>query len=100
MYVFFDTECTQNFEKLEGSFELIPNLISGWRMCSKCEVVDDLSVNSKQCGKRTHMFWTEDPVGKFIDYLRSLVHSRQRSMLYHITLVVTTHSICCGSFWN
>ena len=37
-------------------------------MCSKCEAVDDLSVDCKQCGKRTHVFSTEDPVEKFIDY--------------------------------
>ena len=24
----------------------------------------------KQCGERTHVFWAEDPVCKFIDYLR------------------------------
>jgi len=39
-------------------------------MCSKGEAVDDLSVDCKQCGKRTHVFWAEDHVGKFIDYLR------------------------------
>jgi len=39
-------------------------------VCSKCEAVDDLNVDCKQCGKRTHMFWAEDSVGKFIDYLR------------------------------
>ena len=36
---------------------------------TKCEAVDDLSVDCEQCGKRTHMFW-QDPVGRFIDYLR------------------------------
>ena len=40
-------------------------------MCSAvCEAVVDLSVDCKQCGKRTHVFWSEDAVGKFIDYLR------------------------------
>ena len=38
-------------------------------MCSKCEPMDDLSVDCEQCGKRTQMFW-QDPVGKFIDYVR------------------------------
>ena len=38
-------------------------------MCSKCEAVDDLSVDCEQCGKRTQMFWQET-VGRFIDYLR------------------------------
>jgi len=60
VYVFFDTECTRDFEKHDGSFEHIPNL-----MCSadgsKCEAVDDLSVDCKQCGKRTHVFWAEGP---------------------------------------
>jgi hypothetical protein len=39
-------------------------------MCSKCEAVDDLGVDCTPCGKRTNMFWAEDTVGKFIDYLR------------------------------
>jgi hypothetical protein len=38
-------------------------------MWSKCEAVDELSVDCEQFGKRTHMFW-QDPLGKFIDYLR------------------------------
>jgi hypothetical protein len=39
MYVFFHTECTQDFEKHDGSFEHIPNLICAQQMCSKYEVV-------------------------------------------------------------
>jgi hypothetical protein len=27
LYVFFDTECTQDLEKRDGSFEHVPNLI-------------------------------------------------------------------------
>jgi len=69
LYVFFDTEVTQDLEKRDGSFEHIPNLIYAQQMCSKCEAVDDISVDYKQCGKRIHVFW-QDPVGKFIDYLR------------------------------
>ena len=38
-------------------------------MYSKCEALDNLSVDCQQCGERTHVFW-QDPVGKFIDYLR------------------------------
>jgi len=38
-------------------------------MCSKCEAVDDMSVDYKQCGKRTYLFWAEDPVGKLTHYL-------------------------------
>jgi len=68
--VFFDTECTLDLEKRDGSFEHVPNLICAQQMCSKCEVVDDLSVDFKQCSKHTLVFWAEDPVGKFIDYLR------------------------------
>ena len=70
MYVFFDTECTHGFENHDGSFEHIPNLVCAQQMFSNCEAVDDLSVDCKQCGKRTHVFWAKDPVGKFIDYLR------------------------------
>jgi len=69
LYVFFDTECTQDLEKCDGSFEHVPNLICAQQMCSKCEVVDDVNVDCEQCGKRVHTFW-QDPVGKFTDYLR------------------------------
>ena len=34
MYVFFVTECTQDLEKRDGSFELVPNLI----LLSRCVV--------------------------------------------------------------
>ena len=66
MYVFFDTKCTKDFEKHDGSFERIPNLICALQMCSKCEAVDDSSVDCKQCGKRTTYFGRK----KFVDYLR------------------------------
>jgi ribosomal protein L40E len=63
MYVFFDTESTQDFEKHDSSFEHIPNHICAQQICSQCEAVDELSVNCKQCGKRTHVFWAKDHVG-------------------------------------
>ena len=66
MYVFFDTERTQDLARDDGSFRHIPNLICAQQMCCKCQAVE---IDCDQCGKRTHMFW-EDPVGKFIDYLR------------------------------
>jgi len=61
-----DKECIQNIEKHDGSFENIPKLIYCQQMCSKCETVYDLSVDWTQCGKRTHLFWQEDTVGKYI----------------------------------
>ena len=45
MCAFFDTECAQDFEKHDGSFEHIPNLICAQQKCSKCEAVDDLNVD-------------------------------------------------------
>ena len=69
LYVFFDTECTQDLQRCDGPFEYIPNLIYAQKFCSKCEAVDDISVDCEQCAKRTHMFW-QDAVGRFIDYLR------------------------------
>ena len=68
-YAFFDTECTQDLEKRDGSFENVPKLKCAQQICSKCEAVDDMSVEYEQCGKRIHVFWQEH-VGKFIDYLR------------------------------
>jgi len=69
MYVFFDTECTQDLARNDGSFGHIPNLICAQQMRSKYQAVDDMETDCKQCGKRTRMFW-EYPVGNFIDYLR------------------------------
>ena len=69
MYVIFDTECTQYLARDDGSFGHIPNLICAQQMCSKCQAMDDMEIDCDQCGKCTHVFW-EDPVGKFIDYLR------------------------------
>jgi hypothetical protein len=69
LYVFLDTQCTQDLERCVGLLNISLTLICGQQMCSKYEAVDDLSVDCKQCGKRNHMFW-QDPVGRFIDYLR------------------------------
>jgi len=87
MYVFFDTECSQDIEKHDGSFEHIPNLICARPMCYKCEAVDDLSIDWKHCGKRTHVFWAEDPVGKFIDYFR-------QSRPFADKIYVISHNSC------
>ena len=99
LYVFFDMECTQDLEKYEGSFEHIPNLICAQQMCSKCEAVDDLSVDYEQCGKRTHMFWQET-VGKFIDYLRLSRPFADKILLFHTTLVDTKDIFSFAGFWN
>ena len=72
LYVFFNVECTQNLEKRDGSFEHVPKLICAQQKCYKCEAVGDFSADCRQCEKHVHIFW-QDPVGKFIDYLR---HSR------------------------
>jgi len=69
LYVFFDTKCTEDLEKYDGSFEHVTNLICAQKMCSKCETLDDVNVNCEQCGKRVHTFW-QDPLRKFIDFLR------------------------------
>jgi len=59
-------------------------------MCSTYEAVDDLSVNCKQCGKVTKVFWGEDFVGKFIDYLSGPDHLQTRFTSYHVTLLDKT----------
>ena len=64
LYIFFDTERTQDLEKRDGSFEHVPNLICAQQMWFKC-----LSVDCEQSGKRNYVFWQE-PVGEFIDYLQ------------------------------
>jgi hypothetical protein len=57
----FDTDCTLDLEKRFGSFEHIPNLKCAQHMYSKCEAVDDLSIDCKKCGDRIHIF-LEDTV--------------------------------------
>jgi len=69
LYVFFDTEYTQELEKRDGSFEHVPKLICAQQMCSDFESVDDMSVDCEQCEKCIHTFW-QYPVGKFFYYLR------------------------------
>ena len=69
----------QNLEKHDGSFERIPNLICAKEMCSKCEALDDLNVDCKQCGKRTHVFSAEHPAVKFL-ISGGPDHSRTRFM--------------------
>ena len=54
LYVFFDTECTQDLEKHDGLFAHVPNLICAQQICSKCESEDDLSADRQQCGKCTN----------------------------------------------
>ena len=98
-YVFLDTECAQDLAKHDWSFAHIPNLICAQQMCFKSEAVYDLNVDCKQWGKRTHVFWAEDPVGDFL--LSPAVQTiRRQNLSFHITLVDTTHSFCYKSFWN
>ena len=66
LFVFLDTECTQD---RDWCFEHVPNLICAEQICSKSEDLDDLSVGCEKCGKPIQEFW-QDSVGKFIDYLR------------------------------
>ena len=99
LYVFFDTECTQDLEKRDGPFEHVPNHICAQQMCCKCEAMDDLSVDCERCGKRIHVFW-QDHVGKFIDYLR-------QSRPFAEKVYVISHNSCgydtsffSEGFWN
>jgi len=45
MTVSFYKECTQNREKRDGSFEHVTKTMCALQMCSKCEPVDDMSVD-------------------------------------------------------
>jgi len=68
LYVLLDTECTQDHEKCDVSFEHGPYLICVQQICCKCEAVEDVNVDCEQCGKRVHSFWQET-LSKFVDYL-------------------------------
>ena len=67
--------------------------------CSKFEAVDDLSVDFEQCGKRTHMLW-QDPVADLLIISSCPDHLLIRFMLFHTTLVDTTHIFYCAGLWN
>jgi predicted RNA-binding protein YlxR (DUF448 family) len=45
IYVCFDTDCTQEFEKHDWSFEHISNLKCAQQMCSQCEEEDGSGVD-------------------------------------------------------
>jgi len=67
--------CTcSSIRSAHKTMKIVMGLLSMFRnsyvrsMCSRCETVDDLSVDCEQCDKRIHSFW-QDPVGKFIDCL-------------------------------
>ena len=68
MFVVFDTDCTQDFEKRDGTFEHVPNLIRAHQMFSKREAIEDINIDCEERGMRVHVFW-EEPIGKFIEYL-------------------------------
>ena len=53
VYVFFDTECTQD---LMGPLSIYRTSCTQ-QMCSNCEAVRDLSVDCRQCDKRTILVW-------------------------------------------
>jgi hypothetical protein len=99
MYVFFDTECTQDLEKREGSLEHVRNLICIQQMCSKCVTMDDTNVDGEQCGLRTHVFW-QDPVGKFIDYLHTSRSFADKIYVISHNPRGSTHSFFSKDFWN
>ena len=42
-YVFFNTECTEDLEKCDGTFQHVPNLICAQQICSKSQAVDDVN---------------------------------------------------------
>ena len=67
--VFFNTECTKDTENINGSFELISNLIYVHQMCSICESLNDLRIDCEQWRKLTHIFW-KNIVCLFVKYLR------------------------------
>jgi hypothetical protein len=48
LYVFFDTECTQDLENRDGSLEHVPNFICAQQMCCKCEAMVDVNVDCDQ----------------------------------------------------
>ena len=57
LYAFLNTECTQDLETRDGSFQHVPNLICAQQMCCQCEAVEYVNVDCEQCEKRAYSFW-------------------------------------------
>jgi len=67
LYVFYDSETTQNTEYTEEDKLHVLNLVCMQQFCSQCEDVED-GGDCVRCGKRKHSF-LEDPVGDLLSYL-------------------------------
>jgi len=100
VYVFFNTEFTQDFQNHDGSFQHISNLICAQQMCSKCEAVDDLVFIVNSVVSVPTCFGRKNTWVNLLIMSGSEYHSRITFILYRTTLVVTTHSFYCESFLN
>jgi len=66
LYVFYDSETTQNTEYTDEAKLHVPNLVCVQQFCSKCEVVED--GDCVQCGRRKHSL-LQYPLGDLHSYL-------------------------------
>jgi len=68
LFVFCDFETTQDTKYLDSVTVHGPNLVCLQQFCSKCENVQDISIDCEQCWRRKHTFW-DAPVGDLLTYL-------------------------------
>ena len=68
LFVFYDFETTLDTKYSYSATVQVPNLVCLQQFCSKCEKVQDISIDCEQCGRRKHTFW-DDPVGDLLTYL-------------------------------
>jgi len=67
LYVFNDSETTQNMRHSDKATLHVPDLVSVQQFCSQGEDAEDCGV-CVRCGQRRQSFW-EDPVRDMLTYL-------------------------------
>lgn len=71
LYIFYDFECTQskplNNDATKKEHEVI--LCVAHQACDKCRDDDNINTACSFCGKREHIFWGENIIDDFMNYL-------------------------------
>jgi hypothetical protein len=98
MYVFFDTKCTQDLTRNDGTFGHIPNLICVQQMCSECQSMNDMETDCEQCRKPTRVLGGTSRQIYWLSPAAQTIHGQDLS--FPTILEDTTHSFYCAGFWN
>lgn len=72
LYIFYDFECCQTKDLIKNDpskKEHEVNLCVTQQACDKCRNSNNVGKESEFCGKREHVFWGENIVDNFMQYL-------------------------------